>query len=302
MSKLGLALGGGGARGLAHLGVLNVLEQEKVHIHAITGCSMGAIVGGLYAYLKNIDQVEKILVDFLSNSDFKELDLDQLRDDNDPEKGTFEEFFDFVSSRVRVLRTLTKPSYFSEELTNQIFSFIPDVPIEDFKIKFSAIATDLISGREINFTRGSLREVVKASSAIPGIFPPVNILGYQLIDGSASESVPVGKVKEIGADRVLAIDVTRTLRRTEVPDNVFEVLYRAEDITSHHLSEIRLKEADLILRPKVKKLKWVDFNKTEKIIREGAKITKENIEEIRKLVNRNSFLLDFEHFIKRFSE
>ncbi len=302
MSKLGLALGGGGARGLAHLGVLKVLEQEKVNIHAITGCSMGAIVGGLYSYFQSIEKVERILSDLLSNSDFKELGLDQLRDESDDDKGTFEEFFDFVSSRVRVLRTLTKPSYFSEELTNQIFSFIPDVPIEDFQIKFSAIATDLISGREINFTRGSLREVVKASSAIPGIFPPVNIREYQLIDGSASESVPVGKVKEIGADRVLAVDVTRNLRRSDLPDNVFEVLYRAEDITSYHLSEIRLKEADLILRPKVKKLKWVDFHKTENIIHEGVRATRENIEEIRKLENRNSFLLDFEHFIKRFSE
>lgn len=302
MSKLGLALGGGGARGLAHLGVLKVMEREKVDIHAITGCSMGAIVGGLYAYLQSEEKVEAFIHDFLNNNDFQNLGLDQLSDEKEGNKGAFEEFFDYVSSRIRVLRTLTKPSYFSEELTNEIFSIIPDVPIEEFGIKFSSIATDLISGREINFTRGSLREVVKASSAIPGIFPPVKIRNYILIDGSASESIPVGKVKEIGADRVLAVDVTRTLHRTEVPDNVFEVLYRAEDITSHHLTEIRLKEADLILRPKVKKLKWVDFHKSEKVIKAGEKVTEERIEDIRKLVNRNAFLLDFEHFVKRLNE
>jgi len=302
MSKLGLALGGGGARGLAHIGVLKVLEQEGVEIHSITGCSMGSIVGGLYAHFRNASQVETFIMDFLTNSEFQELGISDLSDNEETDKGYFEEFFDYVSTRVRAVRTLTNPSYFSEETTEKIFSFIPDVPIEDFKINYSAIATDIISGHEINFTRGSLRDVVRASSAIQGIFPPVKIRKYQLIDGSASESVPVGKVKEIGADRVLAVDVTRLLHSTEMPENVFEILYRAEDITSFHLSEIRLKEADLIIRPKVKKLKWVDFHKAEKIIKAGEKVTQNNIEEIRKLVNKNSFMLDFEHFIKRFNE
>lgn len=302
MSILGLALGGGGARGLAHIGVLKVLEKEGVEIHAITGCSMGSIVGGLYAHFKNSSQVESFIMDFLTNSEFKELGISDLSDDVKNDKGYIEEFFDYISTRVRAVRTLTNPSYFSEETTDKIFSFIPDVLIEDFDINFSAIATDIISGQEINFTRGSLREVVKASSAIPGVFPPVNIGAYQLVDGSASESVPVGKVKEIGADRVLAVDVTRSLHSTDMPDNVFDILYRTADITSYHLSEIRLKEADLIIRPKVKKLKWVDFHKAEKIIRSGEQITRNNIEEIRRLVNKNSILLDFGHFLKRFSE
>jgi len=302
MSKLGLALGGGGARGLAHLGVLKVLEQEGVEIHAITGCSMGAIVGGLYAHFKNVVKVENFLMDFLTKSEFKELGISNLSDDAETDKGYIEEFFEYVSTRVKAIRTLTNPSYFGEEITEKIFSFIPDVPIEEFEIKFSAIATDIISGQEINFTRGSLRDVVRASSAIPGIFPPVKIGKYQLIDGSASESVPVCKVKEIGADRVLAIDVTRSLHSTDMPENVFEILYRAEDITSYHLSEVRLKEADLIIRPKVKNLKWVDFHKAEKIIMAGEKVTRKNIEEIRKLANRNSILLDLGQFINRFSE
>ena len=302
MSKLGLAFGGGGARGLAHLGVLKVLEQEGVEIHAITGCSMGAIVGGLYAHFKDAAQVETFLKDFLTNSEFHELGITDLSDDAETDKGYIEEFFNYVSSKVKAFMTLTNPSYLSEEITEKIFSFIPDVPIEKFDIKFSAIATDIISGNEINFTRGSLRNVVRASSAIPGIFPPFIIGEYHLIDGSASESVPVGKVKEIGADRVLAVDVTRSLHSTEMPDNVFEILCRAEDITSYHLSEIRLKEADLILRPNVKSLKWVDFHKAEMIIKAGEEVTRSNIKEIRKLVNRNSILLDLGHFINRFSE
>ncbi len=82
MSKLGLALGGGGARGLAHIGVLRVLEQEGVEIHSITGCSMGAIIGGLYAHFRNVSQVETFIMDFLTNSEFHELGISDLSDDD----------------------------------------------------------------------------------------------------------------------------------------------------------------------------------------------------------------------------
>ena len=123
MSKLGLAFGGGGARGLAHLGVLKVLEQEGVEIHAITGCSMGAIVGGLYAHFKDAAQVETFLKDFLTNSEFHELGITDLSDDAETDKGYIEEFFNYVSSKVKAFMTLTNPSYLSEEITEKIEIF-----------------------------------------------------------------------------------------------------------------------------------------------------------------------------------
>lgn len=299
MSKFGLALGGGGARGLAHIGVLKVLEQKGLEIHSITGCSMGAIIGGLYAYFGSIRQVEDFILDIINHPKFLELEIDKLSENHKPDKNYFEQFFDYIGTRVQALRALNRLSYFDEELTDEMYSVIPDVPVEKFKIKFSAIATDLISGEEINFTEGSLRKIIKASSAIPGIFPPVKFNNYFLIDGSASESVPAGKVRDIGADRVLAVDVTRELKIIEEPKNVFEILYRAEDISSYHLSMIRLEEADLVISPDVKKLSWADFDEAEKIIAAGEKAANDNIESILKLYRRNSYIVKLEHKLKK---
>ncbi|MHB2148835.1 patatin-like phospholipase family protein [Calditrichota bacterium LG25] len=299
MAELGVALGGGGARGLAHIGVLKVLEREKIKIQAITGCSMGAIVGGLYAYLGEAQKVEDFIREILNSPKIKELGLDQLSENKNTDKGFFEQFFDFIDIRFKAVQSLGRLSFFDEETTNIIFDFMPDVPIEELPIPFSAIATDLVSGHEVNFTSGNLREVLKASAAIPGIFPPVEIDHYLLVDGSASESVPAGKVKEIGADRVLAVNVSRDITIFEKPKNLIEILFRAEDITSHQLSQIRLKEADLVITPRVQNLSWVDFDKIDYLVAAGEIAALENLEDIENLANRNSYLLEMEQFIKR---
>ncbi len=299
MPELGLALGGGGARGLAHVGVLKVLEREKIDIQAITGCSMGAIVGGLYAYLGSAQKVDEFFQDVLNSSLMQDLGLKELSETREANKTFFEQFFDFIDIRFKAIKSLGRLSFFDEEVTDKIFAFIPDVPIEDLPIPFSAIATDLVTGHEINFTKGSLRQVLKASGAIPGIFPPVKIEHYMLVDGSASESVPAGRVKEIGADRVLAVNVSRDIKIFEEPKNVLEILFRTEDITSYQLSQIRLKEADLIISPRVQHLSWVDFDKINFLIAAGEIAALENLEEIVNLANRNSYLLEVEQFIKR---
>ncbi|MGE0021926.1 MAG: patatin-like phospholipase family protein [Draconibacterium sp.] len=300
MGKFGLALGGGGARGLAHIGVLKVLDEENIKIHSITGCSMGALVGGLYAYYGNANEVEDFIFNAMKHPKFVELGIEKLSDNNKKvDKNYFEQFYEYVGTRIQVLRALNRLSYFDDISTDDFFSIIPDVQIENLKIKFSAIATDLLSGKEVNFTNGSLRQVIKASSAIPGIFPPVRLDIYFLIDGSASESVPAGRVREIGADRVLGVDVTRCIKTIAQPQNVFEILYRAEDITSFHLSVLRLREADLVIRPQVRHLTWADFDQAREIIAAGEQAAKDNIDEIKKLINRNSYLLEFEYYIKK---
>ena len=300
MSKFGLALGGGGARGLAHIGVLKVLETENIKIDVITGCSMGALIGGLYAYYVDTKQVEKFIYDAIKHPKFIELGIDKLSENKKkPDKNYFEQFFDYIGIRLKALKTLNRFSYFDENVTNEIYKIIPDTPIEKLKIKFSAIATDLLSGEEINFTKGNLRDIIKASSAIPGIFPPVKYQNFLLVDGNASESVPAGKVRDLGADRVLAIDVMYGIKPVEKPQNVFDILYRAEDITSFHLSVLRLREANLIIRPQVGHLSWTNFDKIKEIISAGEKATNENIKDIKKLVHRNSYLLNIEHYIKK---
>jgi NTE family protein len=153
MSQLGLALGGGGARGLAHIGVLKVLERERIKLQAITGCSMGSIVGGLYAYLGSAEKVEEVVHNALHNPIIEQLGLDSLSEDAASPKNYFEQFFDFVSVRFQAIKALGRTSYFDEETTEKIFEIIPDVPIEDLDIPFSAIATDLVSGMKSILTK-----------------------------------------------------------------------------------------------------------------------------------------------------
>ena len=300
MSKFGLALGGGGARGLAHIGVLKIIKNENIKIDFITGCSMGAIVGGMYAFYGNVQKVEEFFFKAIQHPKFIELNIDKMPEQRARlDKNYFEQFFDYIGIRLQALRSLNRLSHFDENVANEIYEIIPDIPIEKLKIKFSAIATDLISGAEINFTKGSLRDIIKASSAIPGIFPPVKYKGYLLVDGSASESVPAGRVREIGADRVLAVNVMRQIKSVEQPQSVIDILYRAEDITSYHLSNLRLEEADIIIRPKVNDLSWADFDKIEEIISAGEEATSVKITEIKKLIHRSNILLKLGHYIKK---
>ena len=303
MSKLGLALGGGGARGLAHIGVLKVLDKERIKITSVTGCSMGAIVGGLYSYFKNAKQVEDFILKTIKNPKFENLGIDTFsRNKINHDKNYFDHIINYIGERLNVIKAMGHVSYFDEEITNEIYELIPDVPIESLEIKFSAIATDLISGEEINFTKGSLRKAIKASSAIPGIFPPVEINDNLLVDGSSSESVPVGRVKEIGADRVLAVDVSRCLKTIRPAKNILDILYRTEDITSYHLSLLRLKEADLIIQPKVKQLSWADFDKVNEIIKAGEIEAIVNLDKIKKLAQRNFYLLGMGQYIKKLKD
>ena len=300
MSKLGLALGGGGARGIAHIGVLKALDDEKIKIDSITGCSMGAIIGGLYAYFGSAGLVQDFILQAIKDPKIELIYTDVFNKDSArPNKYYFERLINYLGDRFNTLKALGRLSYFEEEITNDIFKIIPDVQIESLGVKFSAIATDLISGQEINFTKGSLRTALKASSAIPGIFPPVEFENMLLVDGSTSESVPVARVKEIGADRILAIDVSRRINEIHPAKNILDILYRAGDISSYHLSLLRLQAADLILRPEVKQLSWVDFDKASEIISTGETAARENIDKIWKLVNRNPYILQFERIIKK---
>ncbi|MCL5030396.1 MAG: patatin-like phospholipase family protein [Bacteroidetes bacterium] len=300
MSKLGIALGGGGARGLAHIGVLKVLDEAEIKISAITGCSMGAVIGGLYAYFQEAKKVEDFILEAIKDPRFAKLDIETLNDNNKAITKTYlEKFSEYVKTRIHAINTLGKLSYFDSDITDDIYNAIPDVQIESLNISFSAIATDLNSGEEINFTKGSLRNIVKASSAIPGVFPPVSIDNYLLVDGSASESVPVRKVKELGADRVLAIDVIKSLKIYRPINNILDVLYRTEDVTSYQLSKIRLTEADLIISPQVKELSWADFDGSKKIIELGEIAAKENLDQIKKLIKKNAYSLKINRYIRK---
>lgn len=299
MNKLSLALGGGGARGLAHVGVLKVIEEEKIKIDAIAGCSMGAIVGGLYAYFGNAKEVEEFIFDTISSEKYKELGINKLSTKQDSSSNYFEQFFDFIGTSVQLIKAINRSFYLDEELTDEIFDFIPDVNIETLKIKFFAVATDLFSGQEIIFSSGSLRKAIKASASIPGIFPPVKYRGYLLVDGSVTDLVPVQILKQSGYEKIIAINVVKSLENPNPPKNMIELLYRVESISSYHLSSYQLKDADILIYPDVRNYDWSDFNFAGEIIKRGEVSAIEYLDEITKLYRSNIYKMRLRKLFNR---
>lgn len=300
MDKFAVALGGGGARGLAHIGVLKVLDQHKIKIDAISGCSMGAIVGGLYAYFGNAEAVEEFVINTIQSEKYRELGIDKIgKRKIDNTINYLEQFFDFIGTSIHIIRAINKTSYFDETLTNEIFDFIPDVEIETLKIKFFAVASDLLSGQEIIISNGNLRKALQASSAIPGIFPPIQFKNYLLVDGSVTDLIPIRILRNYGYEKILAINVVKSLSNPTPPKNILEVLYRVESISSYQLSSVQLSEADILINPDVREYDWSDFSFARQIILEGEKVAKENLYSIKNLYNYNIHLLRLKRFLDR---
>ncbi len=283
-AKVGLALGGGGARGLAHIGVLKVFEREKIPLSCIAGSSIGAIIGGVYASLQSAEAVDEfsrrlirqpLFDDIYNQSSHLFEDLDHERKDH---------FFTYLKTRLALLKVINHTAIIDAQTVDKIFKSLTDTSIENLPIRFSAIATDLLSGQEIVLDKGSLKRAIMASSAIPAIFPPVRIDGHILVDGSTSDSVPVHVLKERGADRIIAVNVSKCVRKIGPLSNALHILYRSDEIATYHLTQERLAGADLVIRPKVGRILWYDFRNVEEIVALGESAAREALPEIEKLL------------------
>lgn len=257
--KIGLALGGGGAKGLAHIGVIKVLEKYDIPIDYIAGTSMGALVGGWYAAHRSVKTLEKIFLEI----DHKE-----------------------VLSIKKVIRK-KKGVLFSDKLVVQdLEDGFYGRKIEDLSIPFRAIATDVEKGEEVVIRKGDLQETISASIALPIVFKPARIDGKLLMDGGFVNPVPADAVRNMGADFVIAVDVSSKWLNIEEemvrPHNMTSIISKAFSALEYQVARRVLKEADIVLRPAVLKYDWRDFDRAEEIIAKGAEEAKENIVEIQK--------------------
>lgn len=289
--KIGLALGGGGARGLAHIGVLKVLEREKIPIDIITGTSMGSIVGAMYAQLLSAVAVEKRILDYLRSEVFRKLNLklSNQKKGKQTEERLLERMFIYLKYQYVFNRSYTRMSLFNRKiLDNALKILLQDRDIRDTEIPFAAIATDILSGEDIVLREGPIREAVAASSTIPGMFPPVEWNRFRLIDGGVINIVPVWETLEMGADLVISVDVTRTLVRPKEFRNGLEIMFRADEITNYRLNMIHLKDANVIIQPKVGNAHWANFTMVDKFIRQGKKAAEGKIDEIHNMIRSHS--------------
>jgi NTE family protein len=285
--RVGLALGGGAARGAAHIGILKVLESENIPIHIITGTSIGAIIGAMYSTHPNALEIEKRAREYIESKRFKRTRLGFLDEKKFAEKGSgfFYKFTHHVKKNFFYNLSLAKKSLISQkEFLGHIEALIDDIDIRETRLRFAAIAADLNSGNEVVFKTGPIRRAVSASCAIPGILPPVKLDEYELVDGGSIDLIPVGLASDMGANLVIGVDVSKGIDTPFELSCAIDVVIRYEKITAYTLNQIRTQGADLVLRPDVQDVFWADFSKFDHCIQKGEEEVNRNLHKIKKLL------------------
>ncbi|SEN15600.1 patatin-like phospholipase family protein [Lihuaxuella thermophila] len=250
--KIGLALSSGAARGLAHIGVLKVLEQEGIPVDFIAGSSMGSIIGVLYANGLNLDLCEQLAIR-LKRKHWLDLTV--------PRRGFV------IGDKVKELIGL---------LTHH-------KRLEELRIPTAVIATDLIAGERVVFTSGPIDEAVRASISIPGIFEPVRIGDRLLVDGGVIDRVPISVVREMGADFVIAVDVIPRISRVQVV-NIFDVIAQTLGIMERELSNGQIRSADFVIHPDVSDISPTAFTRVEECIRRGEDEARAQVRQLKELI------------------
>lgn len=295
--KVGLALGGGGARGLAHIGVLKALEEEKIPIHAIAGTSMGAVVGGAYAQIGDSGKLILRAYESIDKLDLKKGWTKFLRHEEEKSKekkgNLLKELSYFVRRRliyvVGASRISLEPQ---EKLMKPLKMALKDEPIEKAKIPFAAVAVDLVSGKEVVIKKGSMIEALYASSSIEGIFPPLRTDNQLLSDGGVTSLVPVDAVKELGANFVIGVSIPESVRQESKFGSGIEVVLRADALTREKLSQLMLKECDVVITPEVRTIHWANFGRLDQCIQKGYEATKSKTKEIKEKIEKRKSLFN----------
>ena len=285
--KVGLALGGGAARGLAHIGVLQVLEEEGIHVDVLAGTSIGALVGGVFATSKNAREVEERFSGFVHSKEFRRAEFDFLKRSKVQKPGILYSVSNMIKRGIFFSVQMTRPSFISlENFTHNIFKLIPEMQIERTLISLVPVATDLDTGEEVLLTQGPLRQVIMASAAIPGILPPVEYGGRRYIDGGWVSKIPVLAAFRQGADVVIAVDVSDDLTDTAALKTGMDVMVRGNAIKSEALKKFQLRFADVVVTPDVREHHWADFATGMRLVERGRQAAKEQVPAIRRAVDR----------------
>jgi len=252
---LGLALGGGFARGFAHIGVLQVLEDEKIPIYCIAGTSVGSILGAAYASGLSVDRIAAVC----RNIRFK----------------------DFARWKISKMGLAS-----NERMSELIGSCLRAERFEDLKIPMAVVTTDLSTGEPVVFTRGPLVDPIRASCAFPGLFEPVHIGDRCLCDGGLTAPVPAKACAALGARHVLAVSVSfNDWRPGGKPTNLFQVFSRALSVAQKHRNPSWTRFADILLEPAVQEIDWDEFERAEEAIEAGAVATRRALPRLRAMLH-----------------
>jgi NTE family protein len=281
--KIGLALGGGAARGLAHIGVLKVLEQQGIPIDLIAGTSIGALVGGVFATTRSAAATEKRFLEFIFSERFKRDRFDFLRESREASPQLLSSVMSVIKRGIFYSVSMAKASFVSaEHFEHNINSLLDDVLIEQTAVPFAAVAADINRGEPVVLRSGSLRRAVSASSAVPGLLPPVTIEGRMLIDGGWVAKVPVVPALLMGADLVIGVDVGREIDERVNLKSGLNIMVRANSISTDALKALQCRLADVVIEPDVGQIHWADFSAVHNCVIRGEEAARSRLVEIRR--------------------
>jgi len=252
--KRALALGGGAARGFAHVGVIKTLESQGIFPDIIVGTSAGAVVGALYAAGNSGFQLQKLA---------HRLDETKISDWSLPDRGVLK----------------------GESLQQFVNEAVGQRPLEALKKPFGAVATDLRSGESIVFRTGNTGMAVRASATVPGVFQPVRIGGREYVDGGLSSLIPVQAARQMGADVVIAVDISAVPGNQPVR-STFDILMQTFTIMGQSLARYELKEADVVIRPQVGAVGSTEFQARHDAILEGERSAQAAVPRIREALRK----------------
>ena len=266
--KIGLALGSGSTRGYAHIGVIKVLEKNKIPIDFIAGCSVGAMIGSVYAFYKDSQKLEKII----------------------------------LSPSWRQVISFIDPSLKGGLIDgNKIRKFINDSikksTFNKLKIPFKVVATDFRTAEPVEISKGNVASAVQASISVPLFFKPVLLQNMMLWDGGLSESVPVETVRKMGADIVIAVNLDNKSRfnnERDIGNNPYLIALKTIKYFQYHLAKNCVKSADIVINPLIKDPSLLGWRKVlkgegETGILEGKKATKLLLPTIKKIIENETY-------------
>jgi NTE family protein len=253
--RVALVLGGGAARGFAHIGVIRILEQEKIPIDLIVGTSVGSLIGALYAHEVNSFELEWTAF---------ELTRDDLLD------------YALIGATMGPIK--------GERLEAFMTRKVPVTGIENLRIPFSAVATDLNRGTRVVLDRGPLARAIRASCAIPGVFQPVEHQGRLLVDGGAVDNLPVAVAREKGADIVIAVDISQNVTNFNIT-NLVDVTLQAVHIMFAENVNVRRRTADVLIAPAVGNVAMMDFTQKKRLMQAGIEAAQQSLPAIRQAIN-----------------
>lgn len=239
--RIGLALGGGAAKGFAHIGVIKMLEANGIRPDVVSGTSAGSVVGALYASGMDAFQLQETAIS-----------LDQ--------------------ASIRDVRLFSGGLVQGQKLQDYVNQMVKNRPLDKLDKPLAVVSTQLETGQRTVFVRGNTGQAVRASSSIPGVFEPVEINGKHYVDGGVVSPVPVDAARQLGADVVIAVDISSKANGSN-PQGMLNIVNQSISIMGQKLGEQELARADIVIRPKVNQIGATDFEQKDQAIMEGERAT-----------------------------